>query len=74
MAANKARLHHGDIITHFDGKPVAGFDALSEMLLPRRPGEEVMITFVPRSPAATSGTGAKRAEPQTVRVVLSGWQ
>ncbi len=63
--AAKAGLKQGDILTHFDGKPLSDTDSLAEMLFTKAPGASARIAIVrDGKPLTLSATLAVHSHPQ----------
>jgi membrane-associated protease RseP (regulator of RpoE activity) len=61
-AAELAGLLPGDVITTFNGRPVTGFEPLSDLIAEHKPGETVTLSFL------------RGSESQQVRPVLQAWK
>ena len=61
--AEVAGLDIGDIITSFDGKPVASNGDLETLLMARRPGDTVEISWRDKTGAAQTATVTVESGP-----------
>lgn len=56
-----ARLMPGDVITRFDDRPVTNYDSLIKAISVRKPGDEVVITYL------------RNGEEQHTRTTVAAW-
>ena len=66
-AADKAGIQIGDVVVRMDGEPIANFEALTEKVGTRGPGEAIDMEIERGIPAT------ERVERITCKVKLDGW-
>lgn len=64
--ADRGHLERGDVITHFNGQPVADFDALIDFIKDRQPGEVVKLEVLRGADEnELEALGRLKAQPET---------
>jgi hypothetical protein len=72
LPADLAGLRRGDVITQLDGQEVTGYPSLTDLLMPRQPGDVVRITL---APVVKPIEPHQRVSPsRTVNATLTGWR